>query len=171
MSKVDSPAAADHPRIAWMRTDPRAYAAQAGLERYVNSSGLEPTLLELVKLRASSINRCAYCVDMHARDARAAGETEERLYTLALWRETPFFTPRERAALDWTEVVTRIADDGVSDAAYEAARREFDENQLVALTMAIVAINGWNRLSVAFRSPVGSAPSRLERREVHERLP
>jgi AhpD family alkylhydroperoxidase len=143
-------------RVDLATTAAGAYRAQLGLESFVNSSGLEHQLLLLVKIRASYINGCAYCIDMHTKDARLAGETEQRLYAVPLWRETPFFTPRERAALSWTETITEIARDGVTDEAYAAVREHFDEFELVALTMAVVAINGWNRLAIAFRSPVGS---------------
>ena len=133
------------------------------LEDYVRSTGIEANLLELVRLRASYLNGCAHCVDMHTKDARAAGETEQRLYAVPVWRETPFFTPRERAALAWTEAVTDLGREGVPDETYDAARAHFDEAELARLTMAIVAINGWNRLSVAFRSEVGGyQPKRQE---------
>ena len=127
-----------------------------GLEQYARNSGLEHALLELVKTRASQINGCGFCLDMHTKDARAAGETEQRLYTLSAWAETPFFTERERAALAWTEAVTRVAESQVPDAVYAQARRHFSEKELVDLTLAIVAINGWNRLSVAFRTVPGT---------------
>ncbi len=119
-------------------------------------SRVDRKLLELVKIRASQINHCAYCIDMHTKEARHAGETEQRLYALSAWRETPFFSPRERAALEWTETVTRVADTQVPDAAFERVSREFSEEELVALTFAIVVINSWNRLSVSFRPVVGS---------------
>jgi AhpD family alkylhydroperoxidase len=135
---------------------PDAYRAMRALEDYVASSGLDPQLVELVKLRASYMNGCAYCVDMHTRDARAAGETEQRLYAVPVWRETPFFTPRERAALAWAEAVTAIGQAGVPDEVYAEARAHFDEAELVRLTMAVITINGWNRLAVAFRADVGS---------------
>jgi AhpD family alkylhydroperoxidase len=134
---------------------PEAYRAMSGLQQFVNSSGIEDALLHLIYLRASYINGCAYCVDMHTKDARAAGETEQRLYAVPVWRETPFFTPRERAALAYTETVTRIGDAGVPDDVYAEAREHFDEAALVALTVAIITINGWNRLSVSFRTEVG----------------
>jgi len=143
-------------RPRYDRIAPDAYRAMRALEDYVRSTGLEPPLLELVRLRASYLNGCAYCVDMHAKDARAAGESEQRLYAVPVWREAPFFTPRERAALAWAEAVTEVGRAGVSDAVYDAARAEFSEAELVDLTMALVAINGWNRLAVAFRSEVGS---------------
>ncbi len=109
-----------------------------------------------MKLRASYLNGCAYCVDMHAKDARAAGETEQRVYAVPVWRETPFFTPRERAALAWTEAVTDVGGSGVGDEVYAEARAHFDEAELVDLTMCVIAINGWNRLAVSFRSEVGT---------------
>jgi AhpD family alkylhydroperoxidase len=127
-----------------------------GVERYVRESGLETPLLELVRLRASQINGCAYCIDMHTKDARAEGETEQRLYALTAWRETPFYTERERAALEWTEAVTAIGDSGVPDELYETARKHFTGEELVNLTMAVVAINGWNRLAISFRMTPGS---------------
>jgi AhpD family alkylhydroperoxidase len=117
---------------------------------------LEPRLFELVKIRASQINGCAYCLDMHTKDARLAGETEQRIYALSVWRETPFFTDRERAALEWTEAVTRVSDSHVPDDLYERVARQFDEAELVALTFGVIVINSWNRLSVSFRPPVGS---------------
>jgi AhpD family alkylhydroperoxidase len=130
--------------------------AMLALQAQVEQSGLEHSLLELVKIRASQINGCAYCIDMHTKDARAAGETEQRIYALSGWRETPFFTERERAALDWTEAVTRLAETHVSDDVHARVREVLDEAALVALTWAVVAINAWNRLAVAFRSPVGT---------------
>ncbi|HXE53504.1 MAG TPA: carboxymuconolactone decarboxylase family protein [Tepidisphaeraceae bacterium] len=143
------------PRIQWHEVAPEAYKAQATVEQYVRNCGLEKPLLELVKLRASQINQCAFCIDMHWNDARAAGETEQRLYGLSAWRESPYYTDRERAALEWTEAVTVLTNGFVPDAAYDAARSHFNEKELVNLTMAIVAINGWNRLSVSFRSEPG----------------
>ena len=133
-----------------------AYRAMRGLESYIRQSGLEKSLIELVKLRASYINGCAYCVDMHTKDARHAGETEQRLYAVPVWRETPFFTPRERAALAWAEAVTEISRGGVSDELLALAREHFTEKELVDLTMVVVTINGWNRLAITFHSPVGS---------------
>jgi AhpD family alkylhydroperoxidase len=113
-------------------------------------------LFELVKIRASQINGCAYCIDMHTKDARAAGETEQRIYALSAWRETPFFTERERAALDWAETVTRIADAHPSDEQYQRLTAHFSEDEIVALTFAVVVINSWNRLAISFRAEVGS---------------
>jgi AhpD family alkylhydroperoxidase len=128
----------------------------SGLEQYVSQSGLERSLLELVKIRASQLNGCAYCLDMHTKDARVGGETEQRIYLLSAWQEAPFYTPRERAALAWTEAVTQIAADGVGDALYESVRAEFNDKEIIDLTMAVIAINGWNRLAITFRSAVGS---------------
>lgn len=116
---------------------------------------LEHSLLRLVEIRASQINGCAYCLDMHTKDARAAGETEQRIYTLDAWRDTPFFTDRERAALEWTEAVTLVADTRVPDDVYERVKRQFNEEELVALTFAVIVINSWNRLNVSFRPLVG----------------
>jgi AhpD family alkylhydroperoxidase len=140
-------------RFDYATVAPEANDAMRGLERYVRASGLERSLLELVKIRASQLNGCAYCLDMHTKDARASGETEQRLYALAAWREAPFYSERERAALDWSEAITLLGREGVADDLYERARRHFSELELVNLTMAVIAINGWNRLSVAFRSP------------------
>jgi AhpD family alkylhydroperoxidase len=140
---------------------PGAGMAMFAVEKYARESGLAAPLLELVRLRASQINGCAYCIDMHTKDARAHGESERRLYTLSVWRETPFFTPRERAALEWTEAVTEIATSHAPDDVYERARGEFTETELVNLTMAIVAItivamNGWNWLAISFRQVAGT---------------
>jgi AhpD family alkylhydroperoxidase len=142
-------------RLDFSHVAPEAYKAMRDLEHYARSSGLESSLLELVKIRASQINGCAYCIDMHTKDARAAGENEQRLYLLSAWREAPFYSERERAALEWTEAVTLIAVDQVPDAVYQRAYPMFSELELVNLTMAIVAINGWNRLMVSFRTEVG----------------
>jgi AhpD family alkylhydroperoxidase len=128
----------------------------SGLEQVVSASTLEPALRELVKLRASQINGCGYCIDMHTKDARAMGEDEQRLHLVSVWREAPSFSSRERAALAWTEALTLLADTGAPDDAYEAMAAEFDPSEQVALTLAIIAINGWNRLAVGFRQPVGS---------------
>jgi AhpD family alkylhydroperoxidase len=143
-------------RLSFPKIAPDAYRAMLGLEEYARSTGIDPSLLHLVQLRASVLNGCAYCVDMHTKDARAAGESEQRLYAISVWRDTPFFTPRERAALAWTDAVTQLGPDGVPDEVYEAARGQFDEPELVRLTVAIIAINGWNRLNVAFRSEAGT---------------
>ena len=143
------------PRIDTFRISPKAFQAMSGLQQYVNESGLEHKLVELVKMRASQINGCAYCLDMHSKDARAAGETEQRLYLLDAWREIDLYSDRERAALEWTEAVTRVSEGHVPDDVFAAARAQFSEQELVDLTMAIVAINGWNRLAVAFRAEAG----------------
>jgi AhpD family alkylhydroperoxidase len=120
------------------------------------AASLEPSLLQLVEIRASQMNGCAYCIDMHTKDARAAGETEQRIYALSAWRETPFFTERERAALDWTEAVTRVGDTHVPDEIYRLVSAQFDEASLLALTFAVMVINSWNRLAVSLRAPVGT---------------
>jgi AhpD family alkylhydroperoxidase len=143
------------PRINYVQTSPEALRAMYGLEGFVHRN-VDHGLLHLVKMRASQINGCAYCIDMHSKDARAAGETEQRLYALDAWRETPFYTPRERAALAWTEALTNVRDGHVPDAVYEEARAEFGEEELVNLTMAVVAINAWNRIAIAFRSVPGT---------------
>jgi AhpD family alkylhydroperoxidase len=126
-----------------------------GLEQYLRGCGLEAPLLHLVMMRASQMNGCAYCLDMHSKDARAAGETEQRLYLLDAWRESPFYSDRERAALAWTEALTAIADGHASDEVYAQARERFNEKELADLSLAIVAINGWNRLSIGFRAEPG----------------
>lgn len=144
------------PRIDITKVDPKAYQAMSGLEMFVRQSGLEPPLLDLIKMRASQINGCAYCLDMHSKDARAAGETEQRLYGLNAWEESPFYSERERAALAWTEAVTLVAEGHVPDEVYEKVKKQFSEKELVALTMAIVQINGWNRLAIPFRAVAGT---------------
>jgi AhpD family alkylhydroperoxidase len=128
----------------------------AGLDQYVRSSRLDPKLLGLVRMRASQINGCAYCIDMHSKDARAQGESEQRLYELDAWRETPFYSERERAALEWTETVTLIHQSHAPDEVFEHVRQNFDDEELVALTLAIVEINGWNRLAIGFRAVPGT---------------
>lgn len=136
-------------RIDYKTVVPEAYQAMLGVERYVQRSGLDHILLELVKTRVSQINRCAHCLDAHTRKARAAGETEQRLHVLAAWRESTLYTDRERAALAWAEALTQISTQETSDQLFAEARKHFDEKALVDLTMAIVAINGWNRLTVS----------------------
>jgi AhpD family alkylhydroperoxidase len=143
-------------RLDFSTAAPGSMQAMYKLHKYSEESGIEHSLLELIKTRASQINGCAYCIDMHTKDARAAGETEQRLYALSAWRETPFFTDRERAALAWTEVITLISQTHASDEEYAAAREQFSEEEIVNLTMAIITINGWNRLAIAFRETVGS---------------
>ena len=147
-------------RLKYAKVAPHGYRAMAVLQNYVDDCGLEPLLLELVKMRTSQINGCAYCIDMHSKDARALGESEQRLYELNAWRETPFYTDRERAALLWTEELTLISQDHVPDAVYEEVRQYFSEEELVNLTLAVVAINGWNRLAIGFRSKPGIYQSR-----------
>jgi AhpD family alkylhydroperoxidase len=143
-------------RLNYGRAFPEGIHAMLNLGKVIGASGLEPSLLELVKTRASQMNGCAYCIDMHTKDALAAGETEQRLFALSAWRETPFFTPRERAALAWTEALTNIQQGHSSDEVYEQVRREFDEPQLVRLTLAITQINAWNRIAIAFRAEPGT---------------
>lgn len=156
-------------RLTYSAVAPQGIQALLGIEGYVRGAGLEPGLLHLLKTRASRINRCAYCIDMHTKDARAGGETEQRLYALSAWRETPFFSERERAALAWTEAITLISHGSVPDALYEEARRHFSEKELVDLTLGLIAINGWNRLAVAFRTEPGSY--RAQTHEVKDAAP
>lgn len=149
-------------RINYYQVAPEAYKAMQGLQGYVNASGVEPALLELVKTRASQINGCAYCLDMHTKDARAAGETEQRLYGLSAWRDAPYYTDRERAALAWCEAVTLVTQGQVPDEVYAEARKNFSEKEIIDLTLAVVAINGWNCLAIAFRTPTGSYKPRQQ---------
>ncbi len=144
------------PRLDAGRIAPNAYRAQLGLETYVRGSGLETSLIHLIKLRASYLNGCAYCVDMHSKDALLEKETEQRLLAVPVWRQTPFFTPRERAALAWTDSLTEVGRTHVPDDVFEEVSRHFTELEIVNLTMAVVTINGWNRIAIAFRTPVGS---------------
>ena len=139
-------------RLDAMKASPAAYKAMAGLQAHVEQSGLDRRLLELVKIRTSQINGCAYCLVMHTNDARKQGETDDRMHLLNAWREAPVFSERERAALAWAEAITLVAEGHVPDDVYEAARRQFSEKELVDLTLATVAINGWNRFSIAFRA-------------------
>ena len=143
-------------RIDLGKTNAAAYQTMLHLERYVRGSGIDPTLLELIKIRVSQINGCAFCIDMHTKDARLQGETEQRIYALNAWRETPFFTPQERAALAFTEAVTLIATNHVSDELYDEVSRYFTEGEIVSLLMAIATINSWNRIAIATRSIPGS---------------
>jgi AhpD family alkylhydroperoxidase len=154
--ETSRPPAPPSSRLDYHAVASDGFAAMLGLERYVRGSGLPHDLLELVKVRASQINGCSYCLDMHTKDARAAGETEQRLHAVAAWHEAPFFTERERAALAWTEAVTRVGESRVPDELYEEVRRHFDDRELVDLTLAVVVINGWNRLAVSFRAVPGS---------------
>jgi AhpD family alkylhydroperoxidase len=139
-------------RLNPYRTAPDAINALITLERYVEASGLEKALLNLIKTRASQVNSCAFCIDMHTHDARLRGETEERLYQLDAWRESPLYSARERAALAWTEAVTLVATTHVPDAVYDEAHKQFSEDELVKLTVAIAAINAWNRMGISFRA-------------------
>src|SRR5215470_15983179 len=143
------------PRIAYSKYSPNALHAMYALEKHLKSSTIEEKLLHLIKLRASQINGCAYCIDMHSIDARAGGDPEQRLYALNAWRETPFFTSRERAALDWTEALTLVSQNHVPDELYESVRKEFSENEMVDLTYAVATINAWNRLAISMRAVPG----------------
>jgi AhpD family alkylhydroperoxidase len=156
----------DHPR-AWRaeimeerfnyaKVSPGAYHAMLGLEQYLKQSGLEESLLHLIKLRASQINGCAYCLDMHWKDLKAIGEGDQRLYELGAWQEAPFYSERERAALAWTDAVTRIADTHAPDAVYEQARKVFSEKEVADLTVAVATINAWNRLAISARTTPGT---------------
>jgi AhpD family alkylhydroperoxidase len=148
-------------RLDYSKAAPGSMQAMYRLQKYVEESGLERSLLELVKTRVSQINGCAFCIDMHTKDARALGESEQRLYALNAWRETPFYTERERAALAWAETVTLISQTHAPDEEFEAVRAQFSEEEVVKLTMAIITINGWNRLAIAFRQTVGTYQSNL----------
>lgn len=147
-------------RLDFRKASPQADKAMSALHLFVRNCGLDHGLLELVKLRASQINGCAHCIDMHTKELRAAGESEQRLYLLGAWRESPFYSERERAALAWTEAVTLVSEGHVSDEVYEEASRQFSQEELVNLTMAVVAINGANRLNVAFRTVPGGHQAR-----------
>lgn len=143
-------------RIDYRKAAPDAFKAMLALEAGVHRGSLEASLVELVKMRVSQINACGYCLDMHSKDARAAGETEQRIYLLSAWREAPFYSARERAALSWAEAVTLVSQNDLPDALYEEVHKEFDDKGMVELTLAIIAINGWNRMAIAFRADVGS---------------
>jgi AhpD family alkylhydroperoxidase len=142
-------------RLDYRQIRPEPLQAMLSLEKYIRSCGLDAAFLHLLKLRASQINGCAYCIDMHWLDARAAGESERRLYALDAWRESPFYTDRERAALGWIEALTLVADTHVPDEAFEEARKHFSEKEVVDLTYVAVAINGWNRIAIAMRAQPG----------------
>jgi AhpD family alkylhydroperoxidase len=144
------------PRIDYLRVARGAYEAMLGLEKYIHQTGFEPSLLDLVRLRASQINGCAYCIDMHWKDLRSLGEEEQRLYGLDAWEESPYYSDRERAALAWTEAVTNIREGHAPDEVYQQVRKCFTEKELADLTLAIVAINGWNRLNIAAKTVPGS---------------
>ncbi|HVV62846.1 MAG TPA: carboxymuconolactone decarboxylase family protein [Pseudolabrys sp.] len=139
-------------RIDFTKVNPGAYKAVAALQAYVNQSGLDKKMVELMKIRASQINGCAFCLAMHTKDARKLGESDERMHLLDAWREAPIYTARERAALAWTEAVTLVADGHVPDEVYDEVRKQFSESEIVDLTAAAVAINGWNRIAIAFRA-------------------
>lgn len=143
-------------RIKYQEVAQKSFKGIYEIEKYVANSELENSLVQLVKLRTSQINGCAYCIDMHTKEARQAGESEQRLYALSVWKESPFYTDRERAALRWTEALTKISENSVSDELYESIRKHFPETEITALTMAIIAINGWNRLAISFRNIPGS---------------
>jgi AhpD family alkylhydroperoxidase len=141
-----------HQRLDAMKISPAAYKAMAGLQAYVDQSGVEKPLMELLKIRASQINGCAYCIAMHTAEARKLGESDERMHLLNAWREAPVFTERERAALAWLEAVTLITEGHVPDQVYDEAQQHFSEKELVELTAQAVAINSWNRIAIAFRA-------------------
>ena len=143
-------------RINWYKASPEGYNAMKGLENFVEQSKLEPKLRELIKIRASQINGCAYCLDMHTKDARAIGESEQRIYVLSAWREAPFYSPRERAALAWCEALTLLSQTGAPEDIYAELEHFFKPAEIVELTFVIVTINSWNRLAVGFRSDVGN---------------
>src|SRR4051812_43239272 len=147
------------PRFSYARVAPGAYEAMDALEGYLQNCGLEKKLLFLIQLRSSQINGCAYCLDMHWKDLRATGETEQRLYSLDAWRECPYYTERERAGLAWAEAVTRITEGHVADAVYEEVRPHFTEKELSDLTFAVATINVWNRLAIASRTVPGGYKS------------
>ncbi len=148
------------PRIRYAKEEPDAYRAMQKLEEYIHGTGLDSSLIELMKIRASQLNGCAFCLDMHTQDARMAGETEQRIYCLGAWREAPFYTEQERAALALTESVTLIADNGVPDELYERVRTHFSAQQFVQLVMVINTINAWNRLSISTGLPAGEYKAR-----------
>ena len=143
------------PRIDYRKYTQEALKAFLDLEKYISNSGLEHKLVHLMKMRASQINGCAYCIDMHSKDARALGETEQRLYELDAWRETPFYTDRERAALAWTEAITNVAETHVPEDVYDEVRKQFSEKEIIDLTVVATVINMWNRLAIATRAVPG----------------
>jgi AhpD family alkylhydroperoxidase len=143
-------------RLDYMKASPEAYKAMVQLESVVRRSGIDPILLELIKIRASQLNGCAFCIDMHTKDARFKGETEQRIYSLDAWRETPFYTDKERAALAWTEALTNIQIGHAPDAMYDELRKNFSEEEIVNITLAITTINAWNRIAIGFRLVPGS---------------
>jgi AhpD family alkylhydroperoxidase len=154
-------------RLDYSKAAPGVVQVMYKLQKFTEDSSLEKSLLELVKTRVSQINGCAFCLDMHTKDARALGETEQRLYALNAWRETPFYTERERVALAWAETITLVSQTHVPDEEFAAARTQFSEEELVKLTMAIITINGWNRIAIAFREPPGLYQSNLQNKAAH----
>ena len=155
------------PRIEIMSAGKGALNAMLALSNYVHQSGLDKKLIDLINLRVSQMNGCAYCIDMHWKDLRAAGETEQRLYGLDAWRESPYYTGQERAALEWAEAVTQVGQTRVPDEVFEEAKRHFNDRELADLTLGVVTINGWNRLNIAFRTTPGNyQPGVLQKRQV-----
>lgn len=144
------------PRIEYWKVSPGGYKAMSSLEVYLRDCGLDHALIHMIRLRASQVNGCAYCIDMHWKDARAGGESEQRLYGLDAWREAPYYSERERAALEWTEALTSVTDGHVPDAVFDAVRGHFSDKELADLTWAVAAINAWNRIAIAFRSEAGT---------------
>ena len=140
------------PRLGWAKTDIEAHRALQGVETYIRQTGLDGILIELVKVRASQLNGCAYCIDSHVKAARKLGETDQRLHLLNAWREAPFYTDRERAALAWAEAVKLVSEDQIPDEVYALAREHFDEKELIALTVTVASINTYNRMHTAFRT-------------------
>jgi AhpD family alkylhydroperoxidase len=155
-------------RIHYAKVSPLAYHAMLGLEKYLHDCGLEEGLLHLIKMRASQINGCAYCIDMHSKDLRALGETEQRIYSLDAWAECPYYSDRERAALAWTDAVTRVSETHVPDEIYDEVKKQFNEKELADLTFAIATINAWNRLAISGRTTPGTyqAPKRETKQAV-----
>lgn len=143
-------------RLKYMKVDPTAIGGLQEMENYIEQSNLDKSLVHLIKIRASQINGCAYCIDMHTKESRHIGETEERIHGLIAWRETPFYTERERSALAWTETLTLISENSVSDELYDELLEEFGEKELLSLTTLVMAINSWNRLAIAFKVEPGS---------------
>jgi len=143
------------PRIDYRKFAPEALKSMFGLEKYIAESGIDEKLVHLIKMRASQINGCAFCIDMHSKDARALGETEQRLYELDAWRETPFYTDRERAALEWTESLTLVSQTHVPDSVYDEVKKHFSDKEIIDLTFVITTINAWNRLAIATRAVPG----------------
>lgn len=142
-------------RLDYFKVDKDAMKGILEMEKYINNSALDEKLIHLIKFRASQINGCAFCLDMHSKDARKAGDTDQRLHGLPAWRESPYYTDKERAALEWAEALTQISENHVSDELYDRVHEQFDDKELLALTILVVSINGWNRLAIPFRTPAG----------------